>query len=267
MALAADERKFFFADKDYYDAFQKTAYHTICESTQPIHEIVTITPCQCLILTRPSLKTLQQCDVKINTKNSVFWKHISSLKAWIFSTKNPEPISTTCKKERTEKGHITNSGILRLHAGCTAKTEHTTLIGTQINVNSEEFIYNPGFSLNISEISPTIYKTMHIPSMRSFLWETEKYEKLKNLHTEESLSTIEEQLRDLESNHNNRNFFAKVTRLLHENDQKYFIKSNFHCYLHIFPTTPEGDECHANKTVRLLNQTSSPAILVHFRTK
>ena len=65
----------------------------------------------------------------------------------------------------------------------------------------------------------------------------------------------------------NWNFFAKVTRLLHENDQKYFIQSNLHCYLHIFPTSPEGDECHANKTVRLLNQTSYPAILVHFRTK
>ena len=36
--------------------------------------------------------------------------------------------------------------------------------------------------------------------------------------------------------------------------------------LHIFPTSPEGDEFHANKTVRLLNQTSYPAILVHSRT-
>ena len=65
----------------------------------------------------------------------------------------------------------------------------------------------------------------------------------------------------------NRNLFAKVTRLLHENVQKYFIQSNLHCYLQIFPTSPEGDECHANKTVRLLNQISYPAILVQFRTK
>ena len=42
---------------------------------------------------------------------------------------------------------------------------------------------------------------MHIPSIKTFLWETEKDEKLKNLHTEESLSTIEEQLLDLASNH------------------------------------------------------------------
>ena len=98
------------------------------------------------MLTRPSMKTLQQCDVKVNTKNSVFWKHIPSLKAWIFSTKNPEPISITCKKGQKEKGSITNSGILRLSAGFIARTEYTTLIGTQINVNSEDFIYNPGFS-------------------------------------------------------------------------------------------------------------------------
>ena len=61
-----------------------------------------------------------------------------------------------------------NSGILRLSAGCIARTEHTTLIGTQINVNLE-FIYNPGFSLNISEVSPIIYKTMYIPRIKSFL--------------------------------------------------------------------------------------------------
>ena len=153
------------------------------------------------MLTRPLMKTLQQCDVKINTKNSVFRKHIPSLKAWIFPTKNPEPISITCKKRKTEQRHVKNSGILRLSAGCIARTKHATLIENQININSEEFIYNPGFLLNISEISPIIYKTMHIPSIKTFLWEAEEDQKLKNLHTEESLSTIEEQLLDLESNH------------------------------------------------------------------
>ena len=53
---------------------------------------------------------------------------------------------------------------------------------------------------------------MHIPSIKSFLWETEKDEKLKNLHTEESLSTIEEQLFNMESNH----YKHKVT-------QKYWL--------------------------------------------
>ena len=42
---------------------------------------------------------------------------------------------------------------------------------------------------------------MHITSIKTFLCKTEKDEKLKNLHTEESLSTIEEQLLDLESKH------------------------------------------------------------------
>ena len=32
--------------------------------------------------------------------------------------------------------------------------------------------------------------------------------------------------------------------------------------IYTFITFPEGDECHANKTVRLLNQTSYPAIFV-----
>ena len=41
---------------------------------------------------------------------------------------------------------------------------------------------------------------MHIPRIKSFLWKTGKDKKLKNLHTEESLST-KEQLLDLEINH------------------------------------------------------------------
>ena len=108
IALTEDERKFFLADKEYYDTFKKTIYHTICENTQPIYDRVTTTSCECKMLTRPSMEILKQCNIKINTKNSVFWKHIPSLNAWIFSTKKPEPISITCKKGRTEKGHITN---------------------------------------------------------------------------------------------------------------------------------------------------------------
>ena len=51
---------------------------------------------------------------------------------------------------------------------------------------------------------------MHIPEIKSFFWETEKDEKLKNLHTEESLSTIEEQLLDMENNHYKRKLTQKI---------------------------------------------------------
>ena len=153
------------------------------------------------MLTRPLIQILHECNVKINTASSVHWKQIPSLKAWIYTTKNPEPISVTCKKGKTEKGHIMNSGLYRLSAGRIARTEHTTLIGTQRNFNSEELIYNPGFLFNILEISPIIHKNLHIPRIKSFLCESEKNEQLRNLHTEESLFTIEEKLFDLEYHH------------------------------------------------------------------
>ena len=134
-----DERKLFLADKDYYDTCQKIIYHTICESAQSIVEIITTTSSECLMLTCPSMTILEQCDVKINTQYSVFSKHILSIKAWIYSTKNPKPISIICKKGKTEKGHVTNSGILRLSAGCIARTEHTMLIGNKIRVLTGSF--------------------------------------------------------------------------------------------------------------------------------
>ena len=76
IALTEEERKFFLADKDYYDTYKKTIYHTICESTQPIHKIVTTTSYECLMLTRPSMKALQQFDVNINTKKIQFFASI-----------------------------------------------------------------------------------------------------------------------------------------------------------------------------------------------
>ena len=52
-----------------------------------------------------------------------------------------------------------NSRILSLSARCIARTERTALIRTELNVNSEEFIYNPGFVLN----------TMYYKFTRSFI--------------------------------------------------------------------------------------------------
>ena len=105
-----------------------------------------------------------------------YWNNMPSLNVLIYLAKNPELISNTCKQGKTQKGHIMNSGILRLSVGCAAKMEHTTLIGIQMNVNSEGFICNPGFALNISEIYAIIYWTMTISKIKPFLWEKEKNE-------------------------------------------------------------------------------------------
>ena len=78
-----------------------------------------------------------------------------------------------------------------------------------MNLNLKEFIYHPGFSLKISEVPPIIYKTICIPKIKSFPWETEKDGKLKNLHTGESLSATEEQLLDPENNHYKNNSAQK----------------------------------------------------------
>ena len=57
-ALENDERKFFLIDKEYYNNCQKSFYNTICENTQPKHEVSTTTSCECLMLTRPSKDTI-----------------------------------------------------------------------------------------------------------------------------------------------------------------------------------------------------------------
>ena len=138
---------------NYYEPCQKTIYHTIYENTQQMHEVDTATFCECLMLTRPSKNILHQCDIIIKTEESIYWNQIPLLNARIFSTRNPKPISITHQKGKTEKIHLIKSGLLRLGTECTAKTEHTTLIGTQINKNFRKLIYNLDFSQNNPKFS------------------------------------------------------------------------------------------------------------------
>ena len=110
----------------------------------------------------------------------------------------------------------------------------------------KQSIYNPGFSWNILEISPIIYKTMHIPSIKSLLWKTEKDEKLKYLHTEESLSAIEEQLLDLESNH-----------YKHKLSQKYWLGGSSILTLLIITTTIYFTQGIIHKNCKTCNNKNS----------
>ena len=57
-ALANYGKEFFLVSKEYYDNYQKTFYNTICENTQPKHEVSTTNSCECLMLIRPSKDTI-----------------------------------------------------------------------------------------------------------------------------------------------------------------------------------------------------------------
>ena len=167
IALANEERKFILVSKEYCDNCQKTLYNTICENTQPKHEVSTTTSCECLMLIKPSKDTIHLRDIRMKVEEEMYWNYIPSLSAWIYSTKNPEPmVSINCVKGKLEKGHLKNSGILRLGTGCTARMKHTTLTGTQINKKTEEYIYNPNLTFNITEILPKLDTIQQLPKIK-----------------------------------------------------------------------------------------------------
>ena len=146
-------------------------YYTIWENTQPKHEVSTTNSCECLMLIRPSKDTIHLCDIRMKIEEETYWKYIPSLSAWIYSTKNPEPISINCIKGKWEKGYLKNSGILRLGTGCTARTKYTNLTVTQINKRTEESIYSLNFTFNIIEILPKLDTIQQLPKIKPFTWE------------------------------------------------------------------------------------------------
>ena len=93
IALANDDRKFVLVSKEYYNNCQKTFYNTIYENTQGKHEVSTTISCECLMLIRPSKNTIHLCAIRMKIEEEMYWNYTPSLCAWIFSTKNPEPIS------------------------------------------------------------------------------------------------------------------------------------------------------------------------------
>ena len=108
-----------------------------------------------------------------------------------------------------EKGYLSNSGLLRLGTGCTARTKYTTLSVTQINKKAEEYIINPNFTINISEILPKLDTIKQFPELKSFTWEISQIANGKKLHTDESLSSIGEQLTELEEKNVNKQVHDK----------------------------------------------------------
>ena len=204
IALPSDERKFFLISKEYYNNCQKTFYNTICENTQSKHEVSTTTSCKCLMLITPSKDTIHLCDIRMKVEEEMYGNYIPSLSAWIYLTKNPKPISINCVRGKIEKGYLSNSGLLRLGTGCTARTKYTTLTGTHINKRTEEYIYNPNFTFNITEILPKLDRIRQLPKIKPFTWQKSHIGNWKRLHTDESLSTIEEELTEFEEQNFNK---------------------------------------------------------------
>ena len=108
-----------------------------------------------------------------------------------------------------EKSYLSNSGLLRLGTGCTARTKCTTLTGTTINKRTEEYIYYPNFTFNITGILPKLDTIQQLPQIKPFTWEKSHIGKWKRLQTDESLSTIEEQLTEFEEQNFNKQLHNK----------------------------------------------------------
>ena len=104
----------------------------------------------------------------------------------------PELLSLSCPNEKPVRKIINNSGLLRLESGCTAMTTSTTLTGITIHKTSEEYIYNPEISLNLTNISPTMDKFSNFSPITREKLRHQHNQPWEKLHNGQPLREIEE---------------------------------------------------------------------------
>ena len=161
------------------------------------------------MLTRPSKDTIHFCDIRIKAEEKMYWNHIPSLSAQIYSTANPKPTSMNCIRRKLKKGYLSNPGLLRLKTGCAARRKYTTVTVTQINKRTKKYICNPNVAFNITAILPKLDTIQQCPKLKPFTWEKPQIGSQKKLHTDESLLSIEEQLTELEEQNFNKQVHNK----------------------------------------------------------
>ena len=93
-----------------------------------------------------------KCKIKIIKLATAFWTRLSTNNEWFFSTNNEHQILTKCKQLSDRILRIKGSGILRLPAGCSAKSDDMRLTAHREITTSAETQTLENSYLEVTEI-------------------------------------------------------------------------------------------------------------------
>ena len=69
--------------------------NTIYETSGPV-------ACEYLLLNQPNEESLKQCPIKIQLQNTLYWRHLTSSRAWLYALPNSMSLQVSCPGERNE---------------------------------------------------------------------------------------------------------------------------------------------------------------------
>ncbi len=182
--LDHDKRSYSFITKEDLNNCHHTGHFYICSYSRPTYDADKDAACEYLLLNQPSRESLQKCDLKLVTTHKAYWRRLKISDGWLFSMNHPTPLQILCPGQQLTT--IIGTGILHLKPRCSARQDYITLKGTKELGSSEEYLYLPQVSLDLTIIEPQISKKLSLVTPLPSKTTT------KNLEPGISLDTIRE---------------------------------------------------------------------------
>ncbi|XP_076686028.1 uncharacterized protein LOC143378072 [Andrena cerasifolii] len=207
LGISTDHSKFFGSDNAFIDSCTWAWHYYICPQDVPLQDIAHRT-CETSLLLQPDPKFLRLCNIRIMPYHIPSWRKLTTLGGWLYSFEQPEPMQILCGRQKNTHTTIVGTGILEIHPECFAKTRYHTLLGSKTYLSKDSYYYIPNLLLNISLISPEIYRYSKEKHTTENLFSND-INKLER--TSDSLYEIEAQIEEIGEHHRARKSHLSLT--------------------------------------------------------
>uniref|UniRef100_A0ABD2WAQ8 Uncharacterized protein n=1 Tax=Trichogramma kaykai TaxID=54128 RepID=A0ABD2WAQ8_9HYME len=148
-----------------------------CRRKHFMIEASTMADCEYMLLHKPSLANLSECNLLITSESRDTWIHLDTINGWLYSLKDEHSLLISCEDQ---KGYVTlqGVGILQLKPKCHAKYKHTTITSQGIG-ESIQFFYLPNLRLNmepqewvylLSAVRALLHHDDVLPTLYEIVW-------------------------------------------------------------------------------------------------
>ncbi|XP_043285710.1 uncharacterized protein Iris [Venturia canescens] len=155
IALARDRRTFFLADGEYVTQCKISGERRLFSGGIPVLDVTTDV-CELRMLLSPSRDALHMCDIRLHNSPLEYWSYLPTHGGWLFSITNTIKLRIACLHGPTQEIPMSGMGVLQLETNCVGTTPTTTLSGLRTYTSKNIYYYEPGITLNISSVAPTL---------------------------------------------------------------------------------------------------------------
>ncbi|XP_048515933.1 uncharacterized protein LOC125502163 [Athalia rosae] len=152
IAVASNRNSYFHLSETDFSQCKKSSNSYIYKQNHPLYHTNNHGSCEIELFLNNPPKTLETCDIRIDSFDGSFWSKLRAPNTWLYSVSKPETMHISCPDVEATRTTLTGSGILRLDNKCSGYSEAITLIASNDRTSTTFKYYVPEFALNLTEI-------------------------------------------------------------------------------------------------------------------